>query len=81
MRALMLLRPSHPIPTFVTMANAPLPGQDGGDKPVIWIKGEAEYFCEADWTRDSRGANHFWRLARKLLVGRMLVRDRESLSG
>jgi hypothetical protein len=44
MRALMLLRPSHPIPTFVTMANAPLPEQDGGDKPVIWVKTEAKKF-------------------------------------
>jgi len=30
-------RPPHPIPTFVTMANAPLPGQDGGDMRVIWV--------------------------------------------
>jgi hypothetical protein len=26
-----LPRPPHPIPTFVTMANAPREGQDGGD--------------------------------------------------
>jgi hypothetical protein len=26
----MLPRPPHPIPTFVTMANAPLSGRDGG---------------------------------------------------
>ena len=63
MSALTLLRPPHPIPTFVTMANAPLPGQDSGDKPVIWVKGEVEYFSHAGWTRDSHGANHLrrWR--------------------
>jgi hypothetical protein len=31
MRALVLPRPPHPIPTFVTMANAPLPEQDGAE--------------------------------------------------
>ena len=41
---LMLLRPPHPIPTFVTMANAPLPEQDAGDKPVIWVKREEGIF-------------------------------------
>ena len=43
-RATTLPRPPHPIPTFVTMANAPLSGQDGEDKPVIWVKGERKYF-------------------------------------
>jgi hypothetical protein len=38
--------PPHPVPTFVTMANAPRERQDGGDKPVIWVRSEAEYFCE-----------------------------------
>jgi hypothetical protein len=31
-----LPRPPHPVPTFVTMANAPLAGQDGERKPLIW---------------------------------------------
>jgi hypothetical protein len=30
-RALVLPHPPHPIPTFVTMANAPLLGQDGAE--------------------------------------------------
>ena len=32
-----LPRPPHPIPTFVTMANAPLPERDDWDKPLIWV--------------------------------------------
>jgi hypothetical protein len=45
-----LPRPPHPVPTFVTMANAPRERRDGGDKPVIWLRREAEYFCDGDWT-------------------------------
>jgi hypothetical protein len=59
MRALLLPRPPHPIPTFVTMANAPLPEQDARNRPLIWVKGEAENFFEAGWTHDFHGANHF----------------------
>jgi hypothetical protein len=53
MRALMLLRPSHPIPTFVTMANAPFSERDGGDKPVIWVKREVEFFSRQNLTTKS----------------------------
>jgi hypothetical protein len=45
-----LPRPPHPVPTFVTMANAPLLGQDGRDKEVIWVRWKQEYFCKGDWT-------------------------------
>jgi hypothetical protein len=31
-------RPPHPVPTLVTMADAPLPEQDGVDKPLIWVR-------------------------------------------
>jgi|SRR6202051_1613656 hypothetical protein len=60
-----LPRPPHPVPTFVTMANAPRERRDGGDKPVIWARSEAEYFCEGDWT----GRNRLIRF-RKLVSGR-----------
>jgi hypothetical protein len=45
-----LPRPPHPIPTFVTMANAPREGQDGGDQEMIWVRSEAEYFSQGVWT-------------------------------
>jgi hypothetical protein len=45
-----LPRPPHPVPTFVTMANAPRERRDNGDKPVIWLGREAGYFCAGDWT-------------------------------
>src|SRR3979409_2006072 len=35
---LTLPRPPHPIPTFVTMANAPLGGRDAGNMKLIWGK-------------------------------------------
>ena len=38
-----LPRPPQPAPTFVTMANAPLPGRDGGDVGVIWGECQAEF--------------------------------------
>ena len=60
-----LPRPPHPVPTFVTMANAPRERRDGGDKPVIWARSEAAYFCEGDWT----GRNRLIRF-RKLVSGR-----------
>src|ERR1700722_4458642 len=44
-------RPSHPNPTFVTIAKRPLcVGRDANDVEVIWVKWEREYFCEGDWT-------------------------------
>jgi hypothetical protein len=45
------LRPSHPVPTFVTIAKRPS-GWDGmaRDVKVIWVKWEREYFCKGDWT-------------------------------
>src|ERR1700738_3425175 len=48
-----LPRPPHPAPTFVTMANAP---PRDGTAPVlnlIWVCGEAEYFCKGGWTPNS----------------------------
>jgi hypothetical protein len=30
-------------PTSVTMANAPVPEQDDGDKAVIWVKSQANF--------------------------------------
>src|SRR3979411_3285583 len=45
-----LPRPPHPAPTFVTMANAPLAGRDGGDIDPIWVKREREYFLIQVWT-------------------------------
>jgi hypothetical protein len=49
-----LPRPPHPIPTFVTMANAPLSERDGDHKQVIWVKRETKYFCEQGWTGQIR---------------------------
>src|SRR5512140_1726134 len=40
---LTLPRPPHPAPTFVTMANAPLAGQDAGNMRVIWGSGQEEF--------------------------------------
>ncbi len=44
------LRPPQPVPTFVTMANAPLAGRDGGDRKVICLFGKPEYFCKGGLT-------------------------------
>jgi hypothetical protein len=43
-----LPRPPHPAPTFVTMANAPLMGRDGGRKPLIWDRDQPPR-AAADW--------------------------------
>jgi len=44
-------RPSHPCPTFVTIAKRPsVLGRDGEDEEVIWVKSEPEYFCKGGWT-------------------------------
>jgi hypothetical protein len=49
-RATTLPRPPHPIPTFVTMANAPLRDETAGFLPVIWGRWEEEYFRGKVWT-------------------------------
>jgi hypothetical protein len=44
-------RPSHPIPTFVTIAIRPsLKRWNGTDIVLIWVNGEAKYFFNKDWT-------------------------------
>jgi hypothetical protein len=48
-----LPRPPHPAPTFVTMANAPHRDGMAMDIDLIWLCGEAEYFCKRGWTRGS----------------------------
>jgi len=46
-----LLRPPHPQPTFVTMANAPLLGPGWGELlPVICPTAKAEYFPQEGLT-------------------------------
>jgi hypothetical protein len=49
-----LPRPPHPVPTFVTMANAPREERDDGVVMLIWGYGEAIYFCEEVWTEPRR---------------------------
>jgi hypothetical protein len=36
------------------MANVPPRERDGGFVEVIWVGGEAEYFCEQGWTGQIR---------------------------
>ena len=43
-----LPRPPHPVPTFVTMANAPLVGQDGGNYSSDLPDGESGIFLPLD---------------------------------
>src|ERR1700691_1909772 len=44
-------RPSHPDPTFVTIAKRPFVWAGMTDDiEVIWVKSEPEYFCAGDWT-------------------------------
>src|SRR6266516_3612287 len=43
-------RPPHPIPTFVTMANAPLWDRTRRISEVIWVRREEKYFCKRGWT-------------------------------
>src|ERR1700753_1790430 len=43
-------RPSQPVPTCVTMANAPLAGRDGGYTQVICERSKAENFRAEGWT-------------------------------
>jgi len=48
-------RPSHPDPTFVTIAKRPFVWAGmAKDMQVIWVKREPEYFCEGDWTTQIR---------------------------
>jgi hypothetical protein len=44
------LRPPHPIPTFVTMANAPPRDRTAGVLEMICPTAKAKYFCKGDWT-------------------------------
>jgi hypothetical protein len=45
------LRPSHPCPTFVTIAKRPSVWAGMAiDMQVIWVRSEPEYFCEGGWT-------------------------------
>jgi hypothetical protein len=48
-----LPRRPHPAPTFVTMANAPHRDGMAMDIDLIWVCGEAEYFCKWGWTPGS----------------------------
>ena len=71
-----LPRPPHPVPTSVTMANAPRERRDGGDKPVICLRSEAEYFCDGDWTGRNR-LIRFRKLAfRRNAKSRRFIRSR-----
>ena len=46
-----LPRPPHPCPTSVTIAKRPSWwARDSANRPVIWVKREAEYFCARGWT-------------------------------
>jgi hypothetical protein len=61
-----LPRPPHPVPTFVTMANAPLLGDETARLIVlICPTGEAEYFFGDVWTGQITlkefGKSPFWR--------------------
>jgi hypothetical protein len=49
------VRPSHPNPTFVTIAKRPfVSGQDGERYGVIWVRREGKYFCEEGLDRWNR---------------------------
>src|ERR1700677_3849755 len=48
-------RPSHPDPTFVTIAKRPFVWVGmAADIEVIWVRRERKYFCEKDWTTQIR---------------------------
>jgi hypothetical protein len=55
----------------MTMANAPLWDGTAGDIEVIWVGGEAENFCNEDWTGQIRlncfDKSPFRRIAREAL--------------
>ncbi len=46
----MLPRPPHPVPTFVTMANAPPRDRTAEVLEMICPSAKAKYFCEEGWT-------------------------------
>jgi hypothetical protein len=48
-----LPRPSHPAPTFVTMAKRPSEGRDGESYRFDLVSGKQKYFCKRVWTRES----------------------------
>jgi hypothetical protein len=69
-------RPSHPCPTFVTIAKRPFvwAGMAEGME-VIWVGSEQEYFCGEDWTTQiSLIAQEKFSFARKA-HGRFVGRD------
>jgi hypothetical protein len=44
------LRPSHPVPTSVTIAKRPSVGRDSESINLFLPNGEIKYFCGRDWT-------------------------------
>ncbi len=72
-----LPRPPHPVPTFVTMANAPLVGQDGGDKPVIWVRRKEGIFFK----RGLDQANRLEAVGGKPLIPLRVLRRLDGKSG
>ena len=67
-----LPRPPQPAPTFVTMANAPLPGRDGascrGD--LGWQRRSIFLPMRLDWANHVDLAMKIWRSAQGVTVGR-----------
>jgi hypothetical protein len=49
-------RPPHPAPRFVTLRNAPLPGQDGDECTTDLISEKQKYFFDWGWTRQNARA-------------------------
>jgi len=49
-----LPRPPHPIPTFVTMANAPPRDRTARVVRLIWVRRERKYFSKWGWTGNHR---------------------------
>jgi len=55
--SLMLPRPSHPVPNVRDDRETPLcVGRDGALIILIWVSGEAQYFCKRGWTAQNRFA-------------------------
>jgi len=53
----MLPRPSHPVPNVRDDRETPLcVGRDGALIILIWVSGEAQYFCKRGWTAQNRFA-------------------------
>src|SRR3979490_1057316 len=51
------LRPPHPVPTFVTMANAPLSGRDGGIYTTDLSSEKQKFFFDRGWTRQKHASS------------------------